>query len=146
MANEHKVEAAFNEKITIYKNYVDVIIPVVIRYNGVIYDKSIALLNEITTDQKTWNNFYKHIYNAISRNWISAERNCLQKIDVMMEQELMRYDLMKDKDEEYAELIYPDEKEEKQKEMQNELKRRIMNDKEMKDYEEDLMYDGLNEY
>ncbi len=62
----------------------------------------------------------------------------------MMEQELTRYDLMKDKDEEYAELIYPDEKEEKQKEMQNVLNRRIMNGKEMKDYDDDLIYDGLN--
>lgn len=134
VANEHKVETVFNEKITIYKDYVDVIIPVVIRYNGVIYDKSITLLNDITTDQKTWNNLYKHIYNAISRNWISAERNCLQKIDVMMEQELTRYDLMVDKDEEYAELIYPNEKKDNQKELMNELKRRIYNGKEMKDY------------
>ncbi len=51
---------------------------------------------------------------------------------------------MKDKDEEYAELIYPDEKEEKQKELQNVLKRRIMNGKEMMDYDDDLIYDGLN--
>jgi hypothetical protein len=64
----------------------------------------------------------------------------------MMEQELTRYDLMKDKDEEYAELIYPDEKEENKKESQNVLKRRIMNGNEMMDYEDDLIYDRLNEY
>lgn len=107
VANEAKLDKAFQEKIRNYEKY-GVIIPLVIRYNGVIYEKSIKLLKDLTEDQKIWNNMYKNIYNAISRNWAMAEKNCSKKIDVQMMDELTQYDFMYDKDEEYADVIKVD--------------------------------------
>lgn len=49
VANNKRLEEAFQNKIKKYEQY-GKIIPVVIEYNGVIYGKSIKLLEEITKD------------------------------------------------------------------------------------------------
>lgn len=104
VASEHRLEEAFQLKNGRYGD-VGVIIPVVIRYNGTIYDKSLELLKELKFDGRIWDKLYKHIYGAISRNWISAERSCRHKVDMMMLDQKMKYDFAIDKDEEFADPI-----------------------------------------
>lgn len=62
-----------------------------IRYNGTIYEKSLELLKILKFDDKTWNSLYRRIYGAISRNWRDAEKNCLQKVTMMIEDKTMEY-------------------------------------------------------
>lgn len=112
VANEHRLEEAFQLKMDRYEK-LGVIIPVVIRYNGTIYDKSLELMKELKFDDKIWDKLYKHIYSAISRNWICAERSCRHKVDMMILDEKMKYDFAIDKDEEFAD---PIEKMERRKE------------------------------
>lgn len=109
VANEHRLEEAFQLKMDRYGN-LGVIIPVVIRYNGTIYDKSLELMKELRLDYRIWDKLYKHIYGAISRNWISAERSCTHKVDMMILDEKMKYDFAIDKDEEYADQIEENER------------------------------------
>lgn len=62
-----------------------------IRYNGTIYEKSLELLKILKFDDKIWNSLYRRIYSAISRNWRDAEKNCLQKVMMMIEDKTMEY-------------------------------------------------------
>lgn len=106
VANENRLEEAFNSKI---KRYGEHVIPVAIRYNGTIYDKSLALLRELKIDDKTWSNLYRHIYSAISKNWKYAERNCTHKVDMMIANKKMMDHFALDKDEEFADVIKEEE-------------------------------------
>lgn len=93
MANPDKLDYAFEDKLKKYQQF-GTIIPVVIRYNGVIYQRSIDMLLDVTKDQKTWNSLYTHIYNSISKNWIYAEKSCRQKAAALMEDNALIKDLM----------------------------------------------------
>ena len=74
VANDNKLEEAYKFKLTRYEKLI--IIPVVIKYNGVLYPKSLELLRKLNIDDKTWSRLHSNTYGAISRNWIDAEKNC----------------------------------------------------------------------
>lgn len=108
VANDEKMEQVFSFKNGRYDK-AGPIIPVIIRYNGTIYHKSLELLKKLKLSDYIWSSMYKHIYNAISKNWIYAERNCLHQIEVRMENDAMKQKLVQDKDEAYADVIKKEE-------------------------------------
>ena len=70
-----------------------------------LYQPSLKLLRELNFDDKTWSRLHSNTYGAISRNWIDAEKNCLHKADMKLLDNKMKFDFMTDKDEEYADVI-----------------------------------------
>lgn len=57
VANEEKMEEVFKYKNKRYAN-AGPIIPVIIRYNGTIYPKSLELLNKLNLSNKIWSSMY----------------------------------------------------------------------------------------
>lgn len=68
------------------------------------------MLRDLNFDDKTWSRLQSNTYGAISRNWIEAEKNCLQKADMKLLDNKMKFDFMTDKDEKYADVIKEDGK------------------------------------